>query len=269
MRKLTKDELHAVEVDLLDEFASICEREGLQYYLAYGTLIGAARHKGFIPWDDDVDVMMPRCDFERLMAYFYTYKERSTTELVHCRNGKSRFPFARIIDTRTLIKETYYTGGEELGAWVDIFPLDETPLNAWWLFARIAYWNNARHLAVSDPNVGSTPLMHLAKRVLVPFFKGNEKSIRYAQKMDESVRAWKKRDTSCWSEIMGVTERKKALPKEWFEPDSMEFESRMYCVPKHYDELLTSCYGDWRTLPPVEAQKPHPLDVYLKDGVIL
>lgn len=163
MKELSREEVQRVETKLLEEFADICESHGLSYYLAYGTLIGAARHQGFIPWDDDVDVMMPRKDFEILFSEFNGWRLRDTSQFVHCRNETCRFPFARIMDTRTLVDEEYSEGEEELGAWIDIFPLDDMPLDADKLFKRIGYWNTARMLAASDPKK-ELPLLRVWRR---------------------------------------------------------------------------------------------------------
>ncbi|WP_326426680.1 LicD family protein [Adlercreutzia wanghongyangiae] len=268
MRELSRREAQEVEIKLLEEFADICDQRGLRYYLAYGTLIGAARHEGFVPWDDDVDVMMPREDFERLRAEFDAWRLRPTSQFVHCRDGRSRFPFGRIIDTRTLVDENYCEGGEELGAWIDVFPLDDMPRYASGLFRRIAYWNAARMLAVSDAQKGASAVSRIAKRILVPLYR-RKGSVHYAQKMDEAVLRWRDADSSCYAEILGVTERKKALPKEWFEPAMLPFELRDYCVPSNYDAVLTSCYGDWRELPPEDKRIPHPMKIYLKDDASL
>ena len=264
MKELSRREAQEIEIELLQEFADICERHGLKYYLAYGTLIGAARHEGFIPWDDDLDVMMPREDFELLLSHFAEWRGRSTSKLVHCRSGQSRFPYGRMIDTRTLIVETYCQGGEELGAWIDIFPLDDMPVDGNGLFRRIVYWNTARMLAISNPNKGASLPARIMKKILVPFYR-RKGAIHYAMKMDRAVMEWTACDPSYYAEILGVTERNKPLPKEWFEPALLPFEGRDYCVPAHYDEVLTSCYGDWRKLPPEDQRTPHPMTIYLKD----
>lgn len=263
MRELARREIQEVEVSLLEEFADICEAHDLRYYLAYGTLIGAARHEGFIPWDDDVDVMMPREDFEALLAHFNQWRLRDTSKFIHCRNGQSRFPYGRMIDTRTLVDETYCEGGEELGAWIDIFPLEDMPVKGTPLFRRIVYWNTARMFAVSDPKKGASTFARIVKRFVVPFYR-RKGSIHYAMKMDEAVMQWPEHDPSCYAEILGVTEREKPLPKEWFAPARLPFEGREYCVPACYDEVLSSCYGDWKTLPPEEQRIPHPMKIYLK-----
>lgn len=265
MRELSRREVQEVEIELLNEFADICEEHGLRYFLAYGTLIGAARHQGFVPWDDDVDVMMPRGDFERLLAEFEAWRMRDTSQFVHCRNGQSRFPFGRIIDTRTKVDENFCEGGEELGAWIDVFPLEDMPLHASGLFRRIGYWNAARMLAVSDARKGASRVARFAKRLLVPIYR-RKSSVAYAMKMDEAVLGWKECDPSCYAEVLGVTEMKKPLPKAWFAPSTLVFESREYCVPTNYDAVLASCYGNWRQLPPEAQRVPHPMRIYLKEG---
>lgn len=268
MRELSRREVQEVEIGLLSEFADLCEAHGLRYYLAYGTLIGAARHQGFVPWDDDVDVMMPRKDFERLRGAFETWRLRETSQFIHCRTGRSRFPFGRIIDTRTLVDERYCEGGEELGAWIDVFPLEDMPLRAESLFRRIDYWNAARMLAVSDPRKGASSIARIAKKVLAPIYR-HKGSVRYAMKMDRAVMEWDRHDESCYAEVLGVTEKRKPLPKQWFEPATLTFESREYCVPSRYDAVLSSCYGNWRQLPPEEQRVPHPMNIYLKDGYVI
>lgn len=121
------------------------------------------------------------------------------------------------MDTRTLVDEEYSECGEELGAWIDIFPLDDLPLDANKLFKRIGYWNTARMLAASDPKKGATPFARLAKKILVPLYR-RKGPVHYAKKMDRAVLDWDNRDRSSYAEILGVTEREKPLPKAWFEP---------------------------------------------------
>ncbi len=121
MKELTLRELQLFSLGILKEIHAFCEERGLRYAVAYGTLIGAVRHKGFIPWDDDVDIVMPRPDYERFLREF-----RSDRLKVTVPGEDSYQPLARVYDTRDTLAFTKYgwKKGERGGVWVDVFPLD-------------------------------------------------------------------------------------------------------------------------------------------------
>ncbi|WP_322151751.1 LicD family protein [Paratractidigestivibacter sp.] len=117
--------VQAEELDLLCMFKSFCEARGLQWSLAYGTLLGAVRHKGFIPWDDDVDILMPREDYDRFL------KEPLNNEFADTIVPGTGEPwlFAKLCSKRTLWNETYTKHSDRLGVFIDVFPWDTVDEN--------------------------------------------------------------------------------------------------------------------------------------------
>ena len=94
MRELSKEEIRQKQLEILDAFVATCEKNGLQYYLCGGTLLGAIRHKGFIPWDDDIDVFMPRPDFEKIQNVAMD----APFEIQFYKNGKCHKPFLKVVN---------------------------------------------------------------------------------------------------------------------------------------------------------------------------
>lgn len=119
---LTLRDIQLAEFALLKKFDDFCKIHGLRYSLAYGTLLGAVRHKGFIPWDDDLDVTMPRPDYDKLQELASLLP--SHTALQSAYNSNLVSPFMKLVDTRIMMQEPVYKGVENEYLWVDIFPLD-------------------------------------------------------------------------------------------------------------------------------------------------
>lgn len=127
MREITDiKELQLIELDILKYFDWICRKNNLTYFLAGGTLLGAIRHKGFIPWDDDVDVIMPRQDFERLIELFKKDNSNYTLLYPGC-SSDYYYTFGKLIDNRTVLDEYTYSDIEGMGVYIDIFILDGLP----------------------------------------------------------------------------------------------------------------------------------------------
>ena len=123
MIELTLQEVKEIELDILKMFDAFCKKNNIRYFLAFGTLLGAIRYKKFIPWDDDVDVLVPREDYDRLLSLFQD-DDRYRLYAFE-RNSKYAFPFAKLCDMTTKLVETAYpNNGVELGVNIDIFPLD-------------------------------------------------------------------------------------------------------------------------------------------------
>lgn len=122
LQQLSKKEIQEETSKMLFSLASFCEENGLRYYLAYGSLLGAVRGQGFIPWDDDVDILMPRPDYDRLLSLRPVF---ATSRVCGTLSEDYPWDWAKLIDDRTICSgSTMLRNGDSFGLFVDIFPLD-------------------------------------------------------------------------------------------------------------------------------------------------
>ena len=260
MKELSREEQRAVLLGMADEIDRICKEHNLTYYLTYGTLLGAVRHQGFIPWDDDFDIVMMRKDYDMFVEHFAQWCQVEYLELRAPGLGNCTSSMAKLIDTRTWVKEHFVREELSHGLWVDIFVLDNIDPAVPTPFKKIHYLNLLRYLIVSDPKEGQAGWVQWAKRILGPLARRID-PCKVTKKIDSimksrfpeptgyvcEARHWPKTQItrsgmpSCFS--MGV-----------FEPVQMPFEDRSFTCPAGYDQVLSSEYkGDWRTpLPPDE-----------------
>ena len=274
MKQLTPREVQLGELEVLKKLAQICREQNLRYYLAYGTLLGAVRHQGFIPWDDDIDVMMPRHDYEKLLAYIAQHEEELyPLKLMNYRTSKEYiYPISRLCDTRYYID---YQGALDygLGLFVDIYPLDgcgnspeeyrqicKKPKN--WL--AFSFQAGLEKFQKSSTGGWRTPIKFLV------YCYARMRGARYfSKKLDEyavnfSYDDYKNVGCIVWD----LTEY--CFPKEMLaETDYLQFEDAVFAVPAKYDEMLKLCYGDYMKLPPEEDQVGHHYyKAYLKDEFV-
>lgn len=123
MKKLTAEEIKIKEIDMLLELHCFCIKNNLRYYISGGTLLGAIRHKGFIPWDDDIDVCMPRNDYQILLEKFFS--DKKNLRLI----TSFDIPFAKIVDLNISINSKFDLSKSKKFLWIDIFPVDGLPEN--------------------------------------------------------------------------------------------------------------------------------------------
>ena len=125
MKEMSKEEIKSTSIEVLDFIDKVCKEYNLKYFLGFGTLLGAVRHKGFIPWDDDIDIMMPREDYEML---FKVWPQNITYAAKYYKNTRNwPYAYGKVIDTRTLKKENFLDKYNIGGIDVDIFPIDSLP----------------------------------------------------------------------------------------------------------------------------------------------
>ena len=247
-------------LEIMQIFHEVCLKHNITYYMLGGTMLGAVRHKGFIPWDDDMDVGLPRDDYDRLLNL--PQKEwPSNIKIKTPYNSKDLiFPYSKIMDTNTTLIEDRLDGIVE-GIYIDIFPLDgagNSFFSAKFRF-KIHYWNQGLLYNNQDHGEKRTALRRLVQRyarkqdVKELYFK-TEKWMRSSSYDSSSIvgnysGSWGFKEFTK-KEVMGV-------------PISYDFEGLKLYGANMPDEYLTSLYGNYMELPPVENRKSHHRFKYL------
>jgi lipopolysaccharide cholinephosphotransferase len=269
MREITDiNEIKKIELNILVHFDEFCKQHGLRYFLAYGTLIGAIRHQGFIPWDDDIDVYMPRPDYNRLIAEYNKLNPNGRFRVVRPIEDLSPFSFVKFVDNHTVKIEGScdYARGN-MGIDIDVFPLDGQPeseeeFKAWY---NKLYKIYALHLR-SSIETRST----LKRRILVPLFRiavgGRKRLLKKAARLHAKYPYENSKyvgSVECTANDMNDR-----YQKEWFsESTEVPFEDYTFPIPKGYDPILRKAFGNYMEPPPEEHRVSwHHARFYIQDG---
>lgn len=264
MKKLTSEEIKKFELDILLSFDKFCKTNGFCYYLSGGTLLGAIRHKGFIPWDDDIDVCMPRRDYEELVKC-----QIEEFKILSNKLNNASIPFCKLVNLRTKIDNQYMINDYDKHLWIDIFPIDGLPssiekcqelYNACSLYRRVFYLSSAKL------GEGKTAFRKYSKYLLKPLAQiyGKKRCIDKIEKIASQYpyESSKYVGAITWG-LYGVGER--MLKSEFEKEVEVEFEGHRFPTFSCWDSYLKGIYGDYMQLPPVEKRKTHDMVAYLLD----
>lgn len=264
----TLKELRKVQIEILDEIDRICKRNNLQYFLAGGTLLGAVRHKDFIPWDDDLDIMMLREDYEKFIS-ICTEKLNSKYYL-DCpkTNAAFNFAFAKIRKNNTIFDEKSLSHLDiHKGIYVDIFPLDIVDNNFKKCFIKGFIIKNLGETIFYKKKIYD--IKKCRHPMFVRFFKiFSCKSIYKIQKfIATSYRGKKRTNIVCYCGAYSL--KQDYFEYEVFFPSKkIEFHNKEYPCLNDNHKYLTSLYGDYMVLPPKEKRINHnALYIDFKNGV--
>lgn len=259
MKKMTLKDVQSVSLDILSDVHEFCVNNNIKYSLAGGTLIGAIRHKGFIPWDDDVDIVMPRPDYDRFMKTYHSNKGYKALSLVNDKNVY--VAYGRVYeDELTIAKTTIPWTNRTTGLWIDIFPLDGCEddidivakrINRIRRYARLAFIQRSVRFSYSQCNGIAKKLKWIIKKPTL--LLGN-----IAKKWDKECRtvAYGTTNHICAYSFVryGVKEFR---PIETFaDTKIVQFEDRQVCITTGYDQFLRLQFGDYMKLPPAEKRVP-------------
>lgn len=246
--------------EMLFWFHSFCEENKIRYYALGGTLLGALRHKGFIPWDDDVDIGVPRPDYEKLISSIKNNSERYVLESPNDNADDFFYPYAKLYDTRTTAVEhnKYKT---KRGIYLDIFPIDGIGNTAKEVKKNFNSFNWKFNLLVSRTNSvkkgrsRAKNLVIILINIVPQFIINDKKLLRYVCK---ECRRYDYETSAFCGNLVGAYHRKEIVPKSVFgNPTPYQFEDFIINGPEKASEYLSHIYGDWETIPPVEKRKGH------------
>lgn len=248
-------------LNLLQRFDHICRNYQLRYFVYGGTALGAIRHKGIIPWDDDIDIGMPRSDYERLLMIAERWDEKEV-EVKSIYNDHSYcYPFAKLYDTHTTLVEQercLYVGG----IFLDIFPLDGVPEDEEKRKSLLSRYAKARRICIAltiDNKWGECKSikerLYWIKCRLFGLIFNREKWLR---RCDEIAKTYKYEECITVQNFHGIAGYREIIPKACLgEGCILPFDGLQVIGPAMPDKYLTYIYGDYMTPPPIEKRKPH------------
>lgn len=260
MQYLTHEEIQDELLDMMCVFDEFLNRVGLRHTLMGGSLLGAVRHHGFIPWDDDVDLGMPRPDYEQLIAHAADVPEGY--RLISNRTGGMPYPFAKFSNLSIHAQERYSKDAFDEYLWIDIFPFDAVPDDEQAdvkLRGRILRKKNlAAAETVVPQNWTRFPLAPY--RALMPHIWPANK---YYESMERIAQTYTFGTTTyCNDIIWSPTKTAHFLTRDFDELVVMDFCGKQFPVVPHWDDTLTSIYGDYMKLPSKDKQVVHDMDVW-------
>ena len=265
MKKLTSEEYKNLLLETMLKIDKICRDNDFRYSIVYGTLLGAIRHKGFIPWDDDMDIAMTRGEYAKLKNYIISHPELELNVIDISDHDDTIYACGKICDARTIVKESNFRPVAGYGAFIDVFLFDNLPDNekerkrfkahARYLIKLIQHSSKIRP---GKPDNLKHAFLLYGAFVYSHFFN----TYRLVKKLDEYCTKYNETETECF----GVPYFLSVLKKSDFEElTDISFEGHLLIGPKNYENVLNSIYENYRRVPPPEERTTHSVECYWKE----
>lgn len=271
MKRIENDDIKPMVNNILISFKQFCDKHDIYFFLAYGTLIGAIRHQGFIPWDDDIDLLMKKDQIDKLKKIVklnktnYIDEEKRYAILFPLDEGNI-YPFIKIIDTKTIVYEKNISHKYALGLWIDIFELENCPdsiKECKKLSKKQRFYNKMNEIMIAG-NIKDTKfkvLFVLSRPIKLLFSILGFSTSFWVKKMMNLAPKEKTKNLGCVCFGSCVRDRN---PVEIFDKKiNVQFEGNSYYAPSNYDYCLRKFYGNYMKIPPKEKQIKHDFEAYL------
>ncbi|MCY7209837.1 LicD family protein [Streptococcus sp. IsoGale021] len=260
------EKLHKIDLEIVKNVIKVFEKYDLKYFMLGGTMLGAIRHGGFIPWDDDIDLGMPRKDYEKFLEVAED-ELPSHLQIVNYKNTSSyQYYITRVQNTDVkVIEERIGNDSKFTFASIDIFPIDGTPNNK--LLRKIYYFRVLTHRALMSLHYKDSIDRKRKRRKLESAFIWVMEKIPFdkiinpykeKEKIDRLLSHQNIDNSNYIGNIMGAYRTREIVPKEWYgEGTKYKFEDIELIGFDNYHEYLKYTYGNYMELPPVESRKTH------------
>ena len=249
--------MHAVSYSLLEEIDQYCKDNHILYFLSGGSCLGAIRHKGFIPWDDDIDIMLPRPDYEKFLIGFAGLNPKRYMVGSLYTDPEWKRPASRIWDMRTVLTQTKYNE-RQMGVFIDVFPIDGLPANGivrWIHYRKVRVLNFIRNCCIREGFYEEEKHVFLKKAFGSVFYGSDARKV--AEKLDQAVKKYDFYKSKYVGAILAIhywdreTIERKYMDREV----RMPFENGEFPVPIGYEQYLRNLYGDYMKIPQDAAEK--------------